>query len=439
MHGHAPRISRRLLLATAAVAAGGVLAGCGEVSRLLATIHPPTLALPSPPLLGWQAAVQQAWQRAGLKFHLTFVPQAEAGAPVDADWVSVAMAGGSVRADLTALNFNPASLTQTALRAFTAPNGDLFALPVALGEYQFYGDAARLKDLGIPDRAQWTWADMTRALAASRPAVIDGWGWDDPRLWSALATGLEGNLLLPDGHLDWQKATAATQTLVTLVRDGLLGAGITLPGGGATNLPAFVTSGFGPPPGTPKPDPLWQPVFAFAPPWNMQFMMGYPDHVPFAPSSCAQTGMCALAPRPFPTFPLGSPIPGIPWGLAPRGTSDQPLLGEFATWLYRPTQQRELLILGFAPLTADAATQQAWQRQASGVGTTPRFDPERYFDIASALPIGFWSGAWSTALSNLTTSRSSADVATQIQDVRDNVVFGHAGPDRLPPDLLAVT
>ena len=129
-------ISRRTALWAGATVAGNMLAGCAKVSRLIQAVHPPTLTLPSPPLRGWSAAVLQAWKSSGLLFHLRFVPPSAGGESVDADWVNGEAVDSAAAAVIKGLNIDPSLLMPTAQHAFTGPKGGLFALPVAVGEYQ---------------------------------------------------------------------------------------------------------------------------------------------------------------------------------------------------------------------------------------------------------------------------------------------------------------
>ena len=152
-------LTRRRALALGAAGALSALSGCTSLVRAYRVVAP-TLTLPPSPLRGWDAAVREAWGSGGGMFALSPIEGGNPSVAPDATWVAEATAGTSVGPLLRGANLPIGTLASWALDAFTDTSGTLTALPMAIGQLQFYVNSVQLKAVGISAPEAWTWEDL---------------------------------------------------------------------------------------------------------------------------------------------------------------------------------------------------------------------------------------------------------------------------------------
>ncbi len=233
-----------------------------------------------------------------------------------------------------------------------------------------------LKKAGIvaaPTSADSLYAMVTEVnakLATSNgPSRIVGLGWSDIRVWLAFVIGYGGTV----SPGDFSGAIPATEKLVSLARLARWEPGIPYADGADAGLLTFLNAG-----GFGGRDSAG--AFAFMPPWYaLRYGEGWNAKAP--PSK--------LPTSRFPTFPIKSLVPAyISWGLGLTPHARYPTTAvRFIMWLYEKAQQQVLVSAGIPPVVKSRDLAASWHKvQATEAPWMPKFDPERYLNIAQALP-----------------------------------------------------
>jgi len=418
----AERLTRRSALALGLAAAGATgLSGC---ARPLAALTPPEIIVRSAYLADAKVASQlrAAWTSSGIAARLniagpsyarTFEGDERSGDLLDVTPPEIHNVAKRNFLDLTPLlaaqNFPLASLLPSAVADYQEGSG-LRALPLILGEWQFYVNTPLLHHLGLAVPAQWTWMDMVDALAvavgrgsAPSSVLVGGTGWGHYALWGAFVLGLGGSLA-SGGHLDLTGAVAATTHLVSAARRyGWHPDQASNP----SNVQwwDFYGHGFG----LTDADAL----FSFLQPARI-----YPGRI--AP------GVSTLATVPFPRLPAGPVVPaykGSGLGLSPYARHPD-LAVEALLWLYRPAQQRILAEQGWPPVVVKVA-EQIWPGLE---GTLPdfwaKFDSAGYTDIFNLLTGGRPTNEFEVDLAVGAACQAmyvGADVAGELADLQQKL------------------
>jgi len=418
MRDGASRISRRAALGLAAGFAAA-LAGC---SRPLPALAAPELVVRSEYLLQLKDRLRSQWGASGIRARLR-IEQPPAPGSVEAYEQSgdiLDISTGEInnaakqnfldlRPLLTAQDFPLSSLLPSAVAAY-AQGSALRALPLVLGEWQFYVNAPRLAELGVAVPARWEWQDVVNALAVAvgrgsvpSSVLVAGTGWGDPNLWGAFVQGLGGRLTA-GGTVDLSGAVAATTELVHLAR-----------GYGwhpdADSNPAnlqwgdFYSSGFA--------KTAASALFAF-----LQPMRIYPGMVPGA--------LQRLPTTPFPLLPARDVVPaysGSGLALSPYTTSPQ-LAAEALTWLYQPEQQQILATNGWPPVVLQLAEQSWPTLQDHFPGYWAKFDAAGYTDVSYELTGGRPANSFDlgqTVEEACAAMYGGADVATELGKLQEQL------------------
>lgn len=276
-----------------------------------------------------------------------------------------------LRPVLQPLGFDWSAVPPRVLGTFADQNGVPLALPLSLGEVQFYANHAALRQLGA-DKSAWSFQDMKTVLEVQRLALGDatqaplilGLDPSTPNVWATFVLGLGGKFDFSSDSLDVRSLTAATEALVSFAQRYNWGASAAA----TSENRNFFTDGFAGVGGS--------ALFAFMPPWTGIGAQSTP------PSD--------LVPLPFPGFPYANNIPAATAsGMGIRVESrQQELAGRFLAWLYQPQQQTLLMSLGLPPCVTTSSVQAAWETyQAQNVGKGyPRFTLSGYLDVQTLLP-----------------------------------------------------
>lgn len=363
------RFGRRAIIAAVAGGTGGLVGCAGRLPRAVGGSGTP-LRVFAPSLDPVRHPLLQAWQRTGPRpaFGLELLRGMNvvlSGGLLRREHLAVGKAdvvespyAGLVDLDpyLRGVNFDSASLLAQAVLPFRSSCGALTALPLRLGEIQFYVNGPLLRRLRIRPPRRWTYAAMVAALEVRRtsarlrdwPAIV-GLGWGDLRLWGALVLGLGGGFTR-GGRVDLVAAVGATAAVAAMARRfGWRPVTSADPALRDFELRGFQGSG------------VLGALFAFLPP-------GVP--------SGGET------PQAFPLLPRRAVVPAWePTGLSVLRHERNPADAvRFMVWLYRPPQQRLLMTAGIPPVVADFGLRAFWQALPP---SAPRFRFHGYTDTAA--------------------------------------------------------
>jgi ABC-type glycerol-3-phosphate transport system substrate-binding protein len=395
-------LSRRTVLKAALASVAMPAVGC-SVLRVgpTKTDTTPTLVIGPLPIVGWEEAISHAWPARDMGFRLDFSVEQSRCPPMDVALVQESALLGLERADseitagflsslMRSADFDPSAIWPALLAEYQDPRGNIAALPIYVGEIQFYVNSLRLKELGIQDEEQWAWEDLetaiTLAAANSKSGVaplIVGEGWGNVRFWGALIEGLGGNLFGQNGTPDFLSTATETASVVSLARVARWNPAPTFYDGSPEA--DFLKVGFGGAAGN--------ALFAFAQPWTIDHkVFPGPNRPPVdITAACIANGVCSLRPRGFPKMPQKAVIPASDgWGLVPdprTSLTDQAM--RFLNWLYKPAQQDLVMPLGVPPVIMNQDVQGRWNAlQSSPSWSKPLFQGGPYLDVLPQFPEG---------------------------------------------------